>query len=83
MLNLSNLSREFLSRIGALALNESGEEVLAGLTVPESDFFLRYQERSDPKERPIKVFQYCRLMERHLAERQRVAEWMKLMQVPP
>ena len=83
MLNLSDLSRQFLIRAGALTVNDNGEEVLAGLTVQESDFFLRYQERSDPRERPIKVRQYTELMERHLAARQRARELMRLMQSSP
>lgn len=69
-------------KVGALTVNESGHEVLAGLTVEESDFFLRYQERGDPAERPIKVRQYHHLMERHLVARQQARELLKLMLYP-
>jgi len=80
LLNLSDLSRGFLISVGALVVNDSGEEVLTGLTVQESDFFLRFQERADPRERRIKVQQYYQLMERHLAARQRARELLKLVQ---
>jgi hypothetical protein len=78
LLNLSNPSRIFLTSVGALVVNDSGEEVLAGLTAQESDFFLWFQEYVVPGERPIKAVRYLQLMERHLAARQRARELHKL-----
>lgn len=71
MLNLSELSRRFLTSAGALASDENGEEVLTGLTAAESDFFLMFQDQSDARERFHKMPQFQRLMERHLIARQR------------
>ena len=70
MLNLSDLSRRFLTTAGALARDENGDETLAGLTVSESDFFLMYQEQSDSYERLSKMPRFQQLMERHLSARQ-------------
>lgn len=70
MLNLSDLSRRFLTTAGALACDANGEETLAGLTVSESDFFLMYQDQSDADERFHKMPRFQHLMERHLAARQ-------------
>jgi hypothetical protein len=69
LLNLTELSRKFLTTVGALASDASGDEILIGLTVSESDFFLTYQERDDPRELPYKTHKYYRLMELHLDAR--------------
>jgi len=70
MLNLSDRSRSFLTSAGALAVDENGDEILIGLTVSESDFFMMYQDQSDAKQRFHKMLQFQRLMDRHLAARQ-------------
>jgi hypothetical protein len=70
LLNLTELSRRFLTTVGALASDESGEETLAGLTVSESDFFLMYQDRADRNEPLYKIVKYRRLMELHFIARQ-------------
>ena len=70
MLNLSDLSRRFLTTAGALAREENGDETLAGLTVSESDFFLMYHDQSDAHERFSKMPRFQQLMERHLSARQ-------------
>lgn len=68
MLNLTESSRRFLTAVGGLSLDESGDEILIGLTVSESDFYLKY--RDDPREPLSKTRQYYRLMELHLVARQ-------------
>jgi len=70
LLNLSDLSRRFLTSAGALAIDADGEEILVGLTVSESDFFLMFQDQSDAKERFCKMPRFQLLMERHLIARQ-------------
>jgi hypothetical protein len=70
LLNLTELSRRFLTTVGALASDASGEETLAGLTVSESDFFIMYQERRDLNEPLYKTDKFHRLMELHLIARQ-------------
>jgi hypothetical protein len=70
LLNLTELSRRFLTTVGALASDASGEETLAGLTVSESDFFLMYQDRADRNEPLYKIVKYRRLMELHFIARQ-------------
>jgi hypothetical protein len=70
LLNLSDLSRRFLTTTGALARDANGDEILTGLTVAESDFFLMYQEQSDSRERLFKMPRFRQLMERHLTARQ-------------
>jgi hypothetical protein len=70
LLNLTELSRAFLTKVGALASDGSGDEILAGLTVAESDFFLMYQDRADRNEPLYKTLKYRRLMELHFVARQ-------------
>jgi len=70
LLNLSDLSRRFLTSAGALASDADGEEILAGLTVSESDFFLMFQDQADAHERFYKMPRFQLLMERHLIARQ-------------
>lgn len=70
MLNLSDLSRRFLTAAGALASDADGNEILAGLTVAESDFFLMFQDQADAQERFRKMARFQILMERHLLARQ-------------
>jgi hypothetical protein len=69
LLNLTELSRTFLTKVGALASDVSGDEILAGLTVAESDFFLMYQERADRNEPMYKTLKYHQLMELHFVAR--------------
>jgi hypothetical protein len=74
LLNLTELSRKFLTKVGALASDASGDEILIGLTASESDFFLMHQMRDDRWEPTYKTHQYYRLMELHLDARKLMLE---------
>lgn len=69
MLNLSSRSRDFLTVVGALTVDEQGDETLVGLTVPESDYFLRHQELTDQRLIHQGAVRFQKLMERHLIAR--------------
>lgn len=45
MLNISPEERNLLNASGALATDQAGEEILAGLTVEESEFVLRLEKQ--------------------------------------
>lgn len=70
MLNLSSQGRAFLVMVGALAVDEFGNETLIGLTVPESDYFLRHQEFTDQRLIHLGAPRFQLLMDRHLLARQ-------------
>ncbi len=70
MLNLSSRCRAFLIIVGALAVDERGEETLVGLTVLESDYFLKHQEFTDQRLIHQGASRFLVLMERHLIARQ-------------
>ena len=72
MLNLSSRGRAFLVIVGALAVDECGEEILVGLTVLESDYFLKHQEFTDQRLIHQGASRFQLLMERHLIARQLV-----------
>lgn len=69
MLNLSSRGRDFLLIVGALSVDEQGEEILVGLTVLESDYFLRHQEFTDQRQIHLGSSRFLLLMERHLIAR--------------
>jgi len=69
MLNLSSRGRAFLIIVGALAVDERGEETLVGLTVLESDYFLKHQEFTDQRLIHQGASRFLVLMERHLIAR--------------
>ena len=69
MLNLSTRGRAFLIIVGALAVDEEGAEILIGLTVPESDYFLKHQEFTDQHLIHLGAARFQQLMERHLVAR--------------
>ncbi|RFP18254.1 MULTISPECIES: hypothetical protein [unclassified Duganella] len=72
MLNLSSRGRAFLVIVGALAVDEFGNETLIGLTVLESDYFLRHQEYTDQRLIHLGAARFQLLMNRHLLARQLV-----------
>lgn len=71
MLNLSSRCRAFLVVAGALDVDERGHEILIGLTVTESDVFLRHQEMTDQRQIRQGATVFLLLMERHLLARRR------------
>ncbi|MBV6324401.1 hypothetical protein [Duganella violaceipulchra] len=70
MLYLSSRGREFLNMVGALVVDECGDETLIGLTVPESDYFLKHQEFTDQRLIHQGASRFQVLMDRHLLARQ-------------
>lgn len=72
MLKLSSRGRAFLVIVGALDVDERGEEILIGLTVLESDYFLRHQEFTDQRQIHQGSSRFLLLMERHLIARRLV-----------
>ena len=69
MLNLSNQGRNFLNNVGALSIDEDGDEILIGLTVLESDYFLMHQEETDQRMIQSGSLRFHTLMQRHLIAR--------------
>ncbi|WP_332853672.1 hypothetical protein [Duganella sp. S19_KUP01_CR8] len=69
MLNLSSRGRAFLVIVGALAVDEFGNETLIGLTVLESDYFLKHQEYTDQRLIHLGAPRFQLLMDRHLIAR--------------
>ncbi len=70
MLNLSSRGRAFLVIVGALTVDELGNETLIGLTVLESDYFLKHQEYTDQRLIHLGAPRFQLLMNRHLLARQ-------------
>ena len=82
LLNLSNQGRAFLSNVGALAIDKDGDEILIGLTVLESDYFLLHQEETDQRLIHKGSLRFHNLMQRHLIAR-RTALDSKEESTPP
>lgn len=80
MLNLNETLRDRLLATGALVVDEDGDEVLAGLTVAESKFFLFYE--IDPRDgyASAETNLYFELRHKHLVAR---CERLHLSLAPP
>lgn len=62
---MSGKQREHLGRLGALAINAAGQEILHGLTVEDSRFVLRCSEKSPAARSEHERERYARLLARH------------------
>ena len=69
MLNINHKTRILLRAMGALEVNDDGDEVLAGLTLSESNFMLAIGQQ-EPQERDAgDMFLTNQLRHRHLEAR--------------
>ncbi|NGZ86218.1 hypothetical protein [Duganella aceris] len=69
MLALQEIARSRLRLMGALAVDREGEEVLAGLSVAESVFFLSFNDEPDDGNETAENLLFLSLQHRHLVAR--------------
>jgi hypothetical protein len=69
MLNLNDGQRSELLLRGALTVDEDGDEVLLGLTLAESHFFLTFEEQPVETHATGETVLYYQLKHKHLAAR--------------
>lgn len=67
MLSIAISVRAWLTALGCLETDDEGDEVLAGLTVSESSFFVRHQLRAASMSGDAERFIFEQLKQRHLA----------------
>ena len=69
MLNINHKTRVLLRAMGALQINEDGDEVLAGLTLSESNFMLAVGQQEPQARDAGDMFLTNQLRHRHLEAR--------------
>jgi hypothetical protein len=69
MLDLENNVRTKLVAGGALTINDEGNEVFAGLDVPESEFFLKWEKEAGDGYGTADASIYMKLKHKHLLAR--------------
>jgi hypothetical protein len=69
MLALHEIARSRLRLMGALAVDRDGDEVLAGLSVAESEFFLSFDNEPEDGCETAENLLFLSLQHRHLIAR--------------
>ena len=72
MAKFSDGEREILTRMGKLTRDSNGNEVLVGLTLEETYFYLNYKESQKSNANPPGTEMYLELHQKHVLAAQHV-----------